>query len=349
MEKETYEMDGTVITKKGMQLLVKVLATKEVLNITRVAVGVGSIPGGYDPASMIDLVKYKMDGKISSLKKDGDIAKITMQISSIGIETGFTMTEMGVFAEDPDIGEILYAYLDMREDPQYIYAEGGEAQKFMEVTLEVAVEAAAKVSTYINPSSMITREEFEKVTYPEFDDSGTVEEMTGFPAFLEKVKSKMNIFEFYRNFKAGMQFVLHAGQIVNNCVTDRADLPGSAAQLKVLMDLYTKLNSDTNIKLFFNPGQFGSDIKTINHLCEALPSKSIYMGGTYQEGDDPVQASDVPGNGVLIIFKFTQARCVLYFQYATQAAAHAGDFCYNNRSTERGINKWKKLSGIIME
>ena len=33
------------------------------------------------------------------------------------------------------------------------------------------------------------------------------------------------------------------GHIVNNCVTDRADLPLSAAQGKVLMDLYTVLNT----------------------------------------------------------------------------------------------------------
>lgn len=79
---------------------------------------------------------------------------------------------------------------------------------------------------------------------PEFDDSGNVEGIGGFPDFLRTMVSKSNIFQFMRNAKAGFQFVLHAGQIVNNCVTDRADLPGSAAQLKVLMDLITKLNSD---------------------------------------------------------------------------------------------------------
>jgi len=35
----------------------------------------------------------------------------------------------------------------------------------------------------------------------------------------------------------------YIGQIVNNCVTDRNDLPLSAAQGKVLMDLYTVLNT----------------------------------------------------------------------------------------------------------
>ena len=42
--------------------------------------------------------------------------------------------------------------------------------------------------------------------------------------------------------------------IVNNCVTDNAKLPLSAAQGKALMDLYTKLNSDSqNMKANFYP------------------------------------------------------------------------------------------------
>ena len=41
------------------------------------------------------------------------------------------------------------------------------------------------------------------------------------------------------------------GHIVNNCVTNNPNLPLSAAQGKVLMDLYTRLNGEfelTNIK-----------------------------------------------------------------------------------------------------
>lgn len=51
--------------------------------------------------------------------------------------------------------------------------------------------------------------------------------------------------EDMNNLRASMVFV---GSIVNNCVTDRADLPGSAAQLKVLMDLYNVLNANLSGK-----------------------------------------------------------------------------------------------------
>lgn len=78
----------------------------------------------------------------------------------------------------------------------------------------------------------------------EFDDSGSVDEIKSFPDFLKKFVTGNKLAVTMRNLKAGMQFVLHAGQIVNNCVTDNAGLPLSAAQGKVLKDLYTQLYSE---------------------------------------------------------------------------------------------------------
>lgn len=80
----------------------------------------------------------------------------------------------------------------------------------------------------------------------EFDDSGSVEEIKNFPDFLSKFLSGNKLATTLRNLKAGLQFVLHTGQIVNNCVTDNAGLPLSAAQGKALMDKYTQLYSEVS-------------------------------------------------------------------------------------------------------
>lgn len=78
----------------------------------------------------------------------------------------------------------------------------------------------------------------------EFDDSGTAEGIGSFTDMLTKLVTGNKLAVTLRNLKAGLQFVLHAGSIVNNCVTDNAKLPLSAAQGKVLQDAITKLNSD---------------------------------------------------------------------------------------------------------
>ena len=53
--------------------------------------------------------------------------------------------------------------------------------------------------------------------------------------------------KFLGNIKDWMTGVCLLGQIVNNCVTDNAKLPLSAAQGKVLMDLYNVLNTNQQI------------------------------------------------------------------------------------------------------
>lgn len=83
----------------------------------------------------------------------------------------------------------------------------------------------------------------DSVDAPEFDASGTVEGITGKTTLLASFVTRMPLVKFMRNVVAGFKLVLYAGQVVNNCVTDNAGLPLSAAQGKVLMDLYTVLNT----------------------------------------------------------------------------------------------------------
>jgi hypothetical protein len=151
-------MAGTIITKKGLQLIAKLVASGTAMTFSRVSVGTGAVPAGYDPGSMTDLNQYKMDGSISSCGFLEDEASIIMQISSLGVETGFTITETGLFATDPDEGEILYAYLDLTKDPQYVYAENSAISKFVEITLVVKVGTVERVTAQLNPRSLLTRD-----------------------------------------------------------------------------------------------------------------------------------------------------------------------------------------------
>lgn len=84
----------------------------------------------------------------------------------------------------------------------------------------------------------------DSVDAPEFDASGSVDGITGKTTLLASFVSKMPLIKFMRNVKAGFKLVSFVGDIVNNCVTDNANLPLSAAQGKKLMDLYTVLNTN---------------------------------------------------------------------------------------------------------
>lgn len=114
----------------------------------------------------------------------------------------------------------------------------------------------------------------------EFDDAGSVDEIKSFPDFLKKFVTGNKLAVTMRNLKAGLQFVLHAGQIVNNCVTDNAGLPLSAAQGKVLKDLYTQLYSEVG--------------NTNSRLDTSLSSSVLDYALTLPEGMHTVR---FPGDG----------------------------------------------------
>ena len=81
-------------------------------------------------------------------------------------------------------------------------------------------------------------------------DTPTFEDYTGstpVPAAntaIDGIKSKTKLSALMSNIKAAFKGACLIGHIVNNCVTNNPNLPLSAAQGKVLMDLYTQLNGD---------------------------------------------------------------------------------------------------------
>ncbi len=125
----------------------------------------------------------------------------------------------------------------------------------------------------------------------EFDDSGTAEGVTSFPEMLTKLVTGNKIAVTLKNLKAGLQFVLHAGSIVNNCVTDNANLPVSAAMAKSLQDQINQANSNlaivsscisnVYIKKIANEGKytqvFATSIIDSSHFCGLV----IADGGLY--------------------------------------------------------------------
>lgn len=84
-------------------------------------------------------------------------------------------------------------------------------------------------------------------------DTPTFEDYTGSTAVpsatdaIDQIKSKGKLGALLANIKAAFKGACLIGHIVNNCVTDNAGLPLSAAQGKVLMDKYTQLYSDLPI------------------------------------------------------------------------------------------------------
>ena len=89
----------------------------------------------------------------------------------------------------------------------------------------------------------IADQELEKLNNPTFEDYTGDTSVPAASAAIEELRSKSKLGVLLSNIKAAFKGACLIGHIVNNCVTDRSDLPLSAAQGKTLMDLYNVLNT----------------------------------------------------------------------------------------------------------
>ena len=241
---------GTFVVSKGFRLLTKLAASQGSLQFTRAAVGTGKPPEGYSPESMIGLNTYKIDAEIADYGVQDDMAYITVQVSSDNVTEGFLVTEVGVFAEDPDEGEILYGYMDISTDPTYIYANGStNRSKFAEFTLYVLVGSVSNVIAAVTPGSIITRDTFTAANLKAIDTHGILggeagAETTG-QGLIDALTNKL-LTEFVTNtvlMERLGTYVLKS-KIVNDFLSTDEETVLSGPMGKLLKEQLNVLNTD---------------------------------------------------------------------------------------------------------
>ena len=173
----------------------------------------------------------------------GNVAQVSIRFDNDDVDQAYLIQTIGLYAKIEGRAETLFS-VTQATTPDEMPVQSEVSPSAYIYNIQHTVQNASQITLTVNPAGTATVQDILDIERPEFDDSGAVEGISSFPNFLESVKSKMGFFEFFRNLKAGLQFVLHAGSIVNNCVTDNPNLPLSAAQGKALMDAVNVLNTN---------------------------------------------------------------------------------------------------------
>lgn len=235
---------AAIVTESGQNLIAQALANETPLIFTSAKTSSYSYPVGTNvPAltSLQDVVQSVMpfDSKVLG----GNVAQVSVRFDNDGVDQTYRIETIGLYAKIEGGTETLFS-VTQATTPDEMPVQSDVSPSAYIYNIQHTVQNASQITLTVNPVGTATVQDIMDIESPEFDDSGTVEGISSFPSFLETMKSKMNFFQFFRNLKAGLQFVLHAGQIVNNCVTDNAGLPLSAAQGKVLKDLIDTTNNN---------------------------------------------------------------------------------------------------------
>ncbi|WP_372011079.1 phage tail protein [Paenibacillus chitinolyticus] len=142
---------GFVLTNKGRNLQAKA-QTGVTLNYTRMGVGDGQL-GGQSIPVLTKLIGEKKSLAISKLKiQTQGRAVIGAVLSNQDVTTGFYFREIGIYAQDPDEGEILYCYGNAGTNAEYIPPVGGADIIEKSIDAIVIVGNAANVTAEIDKS-----------------------------------------------------------------------------------------------------------------------------------------------------------------------------------------------------
>ena len=130
------QYDGMVLTNDGINLLAKCQLGQKI-EFTKVLIGDGRVPDGKVFQDMTELVNTKLALGIQNVDfvEDGRV-DVTAIINNNGLETGFFVREIGLFAKPVDGVEILYAYTNAGD-----YADYLPNAKVNEVTDQIVVQS----------------------------------------------------------------------------------------------------------------------------------------------------------------------------------------------------------------
>lgn len=162
------EWSNATMTDVGANLQAKVNAGKTKLTFTKIKVGSGI--NATNPLALTDVISSKWETTNFVVKQEGKIVSVDTFITNTGIHEAFRMSEIGLFAQDPDKGEILYAYLTDPE-PDRMPAEGGSVVVSQELTIGMVFSNTGNVSLTVNMGALVTHEQLTEAVKQHNDDA----------------------------------------------------------------------------------------------------------------------------------------------------------------------------------
>ena len=149
---------SAVITKKGQELLAKVVAGTTKLEFTKIKVSDTKLSG--DLASMTGIGTIKQEEKVASVvRKNGSNVTVSASFSNQTLGQGYYVRNLGLYANDPQAGEILYSISVADESTataDYMPPFNGIGVSSLMVDLVTAVSNASSVKVNVDPTAGAT-------------------------------------------------------------------------------------------------------------------------------------------------------------------------------------------------
>lgn len=169
-------MYGFLIPKVGIGLLTTLLAG-DTLTITRCMVGSGKVPEGVEPSALTDLVQPVAQATSTMPLVTKNQIDMTVEYRNDlngGLETGFYLSEFGVFARNKAGAEVMIYYACFDDHPQWVQAHTSGTVEVRRFPIAVGVSNTVEVHLDYHADAFMTAENVHEycitVVLPQFLD-----------------------------------------------------------------------------------------------------------------------------------------------------------------------------------
>lgn len=249
--------NSAIITDDGHDLIAEAIAEGGTVQFVSAKTSSYAYPAGTNFAGLTELQDIKQSVSPFSAQVFNDtVVQISSRFDNSEVLQAYMIQTIGLYAKIGAAAEVLFAVVQA-VNPDQMPTQSAVSPSAFIYNIQITVQSASSLAVTVNPAGTATIQDIFDLDSKKVDVSGgdisqtiieTLEESENiqFPlpeageeskGFLGKVRKFISDF---RNWNTGVCLI---GQIVNNCVTDNPQLPLSAAQGKVLMDLYTVLNA----------------------------------------------------------------------------------------------------------
>ena len=156
---------GGTVTVAGRNLITSLMAGKTI-EFTRIMVGSGSMPDGFEPIDMTNLVSPIAEGVSSVPSVENGVLSMLVEYRNDlngGLKEGFWLREFGVYAKTEDTEEILLYYATLGDSPQPVNAYKDNRIDIRRYPITIALELDANIQVTYNPGAFITSAEAEEM------------------------------------------------------------------------------------------------------------------------------------------------------------------------------------------
>lgn len=223
--------------------------------ITRIE---GSDAYSSNPEALLAVQDVKQTLQVEAVTVVDGKSHLKFILSNIGLNEEYYLKQIGIYAKQTEDSEEILYFIGQDRNGERIPAISEKEVEF-EYDLTITVDNAYEVTVAVSGNDFARKEMLDKKIDGNGGDisetviAATEESQAEYPvpAAGDSAKTVLGkVQKFFADIRNWMTGVCLLGQIVNNCVTDNAKLPLSAAMGKQLQDAITVLNTNQQNMLY---------------------------------------------------------------------------------------------------